>query len=504
MEGNILANGEDGLDGDVHDHHTLSTKVEGQNLKSVGDKETRETDGVEDTEEPNEGQLGVSGTLVGDLDTVGELVGDGNLNLGVLVDSTSDGPESERGDHTAGGGQEERTATELVDAKSGSDRDGKIEDGLSGRQGELLVLLGDTGTLVDDVHVVGEESVTGVLRDDTERNDDGQTPEVTLGLDEIDVRGRAVVVAVGLDSLLDLAVLELNERVVLVTATVVLGENSKGLLRLVLVDKETWRLGDPPDTDKLHHGGNGLDEGNGPPGPVATDGSSSPANARNDEGAQVPETVVDGGEGTTVLGVADLGQQHGRTHLREGVAETKDETTAHVHVVAGGESSEHGTDNHEGTADHDGGLTADSVRNEGSDQEGDDGTDVVHVDEDAKLVLVLVLGEEVLPVIHLLGGVEEHAIVTRGGRADEQEDGEEVQVAQMRLLVPGDLLELGSLLTGGVQLLSRGGLDEVLADVDHGGGCAVDVSSKLKGGIGEKGCRQSQARGCRRGPARLK
>jgi hypothetical protein len=32
-----------------------------------------------------------------------------------------------------------------------------------------------------------------------------------------------------------------------------------------------------------------------------------------------------------VLRVADLSQKHGGTHLSEGVAETEDETTAHVH-----------------------------------------------------------------------------------------------------------------------------------------------------------------------------
>lgn len=482
--GYVLANGEDSLDGNVHDHHALSTEVERQNLKSVGNEETGETNGVEDTEEPDEGQLGIAGTLVGDLDTVGELLRDGNLDLRVLVDGTGDGPEGEGGDHAAGGGEEERATTEAINAEGSSNRDGEIEDGLASGQGELLVLLGDTRTLVDDVHVVGEEGVTRVLRDDTEGDDDGQTPQVALGPEEVEVRGGAVAVAVGLDGLLDLAVLELDEGVVLVAATVVLGQHGKSLLRLVLVDEETRGLGDPPDTDELHHGGDGLDEGDGPPGPVAADGGGSPADAGHDEGAQVPETVVDGGQGTTVLGVADLGQQHGRTHLREGVAETEDEAAAHVHVVAGGEGSEHGTDDHESAADHDGGLTADPVRNEGGDQEGDDGTDVVHVDEDAELVRVLVLGEEVLPVVHLLGGVEEHAIVTSGRRTDEQEDGQEVEVAQMRLLVPGNLLELGSLLAGSVQLVSRRGLHEVLADVDHFGGLASEdgITSDIKRG----------------------
>lgn len=47
--------------------------------------------------------------------------------------------------------------------------------------------------------------------------------------------------------------------------------------------------------------------------------------------AQVPETVVDGSDGATVLGMADLSEQQRRAHLRERVAETEQETTTHVH-----------------------------------------------------------------------------------------------------------------------------------------------------------------------------
>ena len=94
---------------------------------------------------------------------------------------------------------------------------------------------------------------------------------------------------------------------------------------------------------------------------------------------------------------------------------------------------------------------------------------MVDVDEDTELVGVLVLGEELLPVVHLLGGVEEHAIVAGGGRADEQEDGEEVQVPQMRLLVPDDLLESGRVGAGGVDVLGHLLLHQVLGSRHHGG-----------------------------------
>lgn len=55
---------------------------------------------------------------------------------------------------------------------------------------KLLVLFLDTSTFVDDVHVVGENSVARVLRDDTKRNNNGEAPSVTSGLEEIDVASR--------------------------------------------------------------------------------------------------------------------------------------------------------------------------------------------------------------------------------------------------------------------------------------------------------------------------
>jgi hypothetical protein len=125
-------------------------------------------------------------------------------------------------------------------------------------------LLLDTSTFVNDVHVVGENSVTRVLRDDTKGDNDSKTPHVTPGLEEVNVASR-LGSAVGLDCLLDLAVLELNCGVVLVTTGMVLGQDTESLLRSVLVDKETRRLRNPPDTAKLDDGRDGLDEGDGSP-----------------------------------------------------------------------------------------------------------------------------------------------------------------------------------------------------------------------------------------------
>lgn len=110
--------------------------MEGKNLESVADEQTRETNGVEDTENPNEGELGIAGAVVGGHETVGEVVIGLDLDLGVLVDGTTDGPAGEGQNHTARGEEEQGATANLVDKKSSGDGDGEIENGLA--SGELL------------------------------------------------------------------------------------------------------------------------------------------------------------------------------------------------------------------------------------------------------------------------------------------------------------------------------------------------------------------------------
>ena len=49
--------GEDGLNRDVHDHHTLGAEVERQDFEGIGNKQPRETNGVEDTKDPDKDNL---------------------------------------------------------------------------------------------------------------------------------------------------------------------------------------------------------------------------------------------------------------------------------------------------------------------------------------------------------------------------------------------------------------------------------------------------------------
>jgi hypothetical protein len=50
--------------------------------------------------------------------------------------------------------------------------------------------------------------------------------------------------------------------------------------------------------------------------------------------SEVPQAVVHGGHRSAVLRVDNLGQQHGRDQLREGVAEAKNKAAGAEHYIA--------------------------------------------------------------------------------------------------------------------------------------------------------------------------
>ncbi len=87
---------------------------------------------------------------------------------------------------------------------------------------KLLVLILDTGTLVDNIDVVRKEGVSRVLRDDAERNNNCQPPPISFGSEKVQIAASSLCVTVSLDRLLDLPVLELHGWVVHVAASVML------------------------------------------------------------------------------------------------------------------------------------------------------------------------------------------------------------------------------------------------------------------------------------------
>ena len=392
----LTTNGKDSLNGDVHDHETLGTQSIRKDLECVSDEETRPGECVEDTEDPDAGNLDVTSSLVG--------------LARVLVDGGGDGPADEGHAHTGGGGQEERTTTNLVDEGSGIEGHSEIQDTFTGRESKLLVLVLDTGTCVDKVDVVGEQSVTGVLRDNTEGDENSEPPSVTLGPDEVQVARVRLSILLHSDGLPHLLVGELDSRVVAVALSVVIGKHRFGLLVALLGDEPTWGFGDPPDEAELECGWQTLEQSDGPPRPLVGNVGCSPANESDEQGSQIPETIVYGGKSTTMLRMADLGKENGRAHLSEGVTETEDEAASEVDLPVGREARDQSTSNHDNAASSDRNLAANSLGEEGHGEEADDGTNVVGVVHETQAVVIGMVKVD-LPARHLLRGVHHHTSV---------------------------------------------------------------------------------------------
>lgn len=115
----LVADGEDGLNDNVHDHHALGTQLEWENLESVGDKQTGEANIVKDSKEPDEGQLGNTGSVVG--------------AVRVLVDGADDGPDHKGHAHATGRDEEQGPTSILINRHGGPDRHGKVQDGFARR-----------------------------------------------------------------------------------------------------------------------------------------------------------------------------------------------------------------------------------------------------------------------------------------------------------------------------------------------------------------------------------
>jgi hypothetical protein len=116
----LVTESQDGLDGDVHNHHALGTEAKGQNLEGVGNEQTREAHVVKGGEEPDEDELGVAGARVG--------------AVRVLVDGAADGPAHKGEAHAAGRDEEQGATAEAVDVHGGYDGDDEIVNGSTGAE----------------------------------------------------------------------------------------------------------------------------------------------------------------------------------------------------------------------------------------------------------------------------------------------------------------------------------------------------------------------------------
>ena len=150
--------------------------------------------------------------------------------------------------------------------------------------------------------------------------------------------------AVELDTGLDFVELEEDERVGLITVSVVVSEGLQSLSLLALGHEPSGGFGGEQDEEELEDGGETLEDGGDTPSPVVldelgTEGGPrgavrrvSKADATKDCKTRlhnvtgIPEGVVEGGQLRTVGRVGQLGDQHGGGVGSERQTETDEET----------------------------------------------------------------------------------------------------------------------------------------------------------------------------------
>jgi hypothetical protein len=218
---------ENGLHGDIHDHHTLGAEVERQNLESVGDEKTRETDGVEDTENPDKDNLA---------DTIAFRA------IMSLIFAGQGSPDGEGNNHANDSGQEEWATSNFVDEERSGNGHDQAEGSVAEGETKLLSLGCDSAGLVDQVGVVGNDGVTRILRDDTNGDDNSKPPAVTPGSEEIHVAAVVTSLLLEAKGFADLAEFELYRKVLVVAIGVPLGQGLECFLVAVFGDQPSGRF----------------------------------------------------------------------------------------------------------------------------------------------------------------------------------------------------------------------------------------------------------------------
>jgi hypothetical protein len=150
--------------------------------------------------------------------------------------------------------------------------------------------------------------------------------------------------------------------------------------------------------------------------------------------------------------MAKLGEKHRRGDLSERVSETEEDTTTREDSVVRSTSLKTGTNSHDDETETDRRATTPAIRDEGNERDRSDGSNLVESDEETESATAGAV-EEVLPAVEVLNIVHVHAIPTSSHRRSAENACVETQLPQTRLLVPSNMLKLGSFITKPLGLL---------------------------------------------------
>lgn len=173
-----------------------------------------------------------------------------------------------------------------------------------------------------------------------------------------------------------------NHRMVLVTFTMVCSKNLDSILNSILGDEPAWRLRQPQNTKSNDARGDHLAPNGESPGNFAIDVTGAVDDPTSDDAADVPGTIVQTGDGASPVGVRHLANVARGRDAAEADAEAEDEATTEELTSSGGCSLDAcSDDDYDGAGEH-APSSAEEIVYGGGEENGGDGTDVVHSKDD--------------------------------------------------------------------------------------------------------------------------
>lgn len=244
----------------------------------------------------------------------------------------------------------------------------------------------------------------------------------------------------------------------LVAVAMVLCEDSLGLVELALTDKLAWRLGQQPQEQQLYAGHEALQPGRQPPLKITREVlERAKRGPRRDDGAQVPQRVVDGRSLAAVAWVGDLGDEQWARAVGYVGSEADDESSDEIHgvwVVCRRKCLQQGTKQNEKTADCHSCPSAQTVGDVWCKDQHEQAPKAGHGPEDTQAAARWVAEDytkgqkfsraqdrsvwalTVPPGLHGLESVEQAPVVAKRGGTKEEEGHHEVELAELSLLSP--------------------------------------------------------------------
>ena len=275
------------------------------------------------------------------------------------------------------------------------------------------------------------------MRKETQTGDEQEPVAVAFCLEEIEVAAGLLVHKLKAECFSDLGIFELNNCVLRVSVRMERAQDVQSFIIAILGDQPSGQnqyglfmqivrslprgFRNEENKGKLDDGWNALTDGWDSPRPVVADLQGTEGEPSVDyeklvhrcwkrdrlkltDCAQVPKTVVDGRNASSVLWMANLSQEERRGELSHAVAETHEETSAFEHGKVLGSTLNCSGDNHNDTSYHDTCFATVTICEEGDDWQASDTADTVERSQEteigafwtAKIIVPLVLDADIV------------------------------------------------------------------------------------------------------------